>query len=282
LLGAAWRLQPEVADTYTVGLVLQPREAKNLTLSIDYFNIKLEGVIGATGADTVMRDCLASVGNPAQAGRFCPLLHRDTQGSLWLTPSGYVSDLLVNEGELATRGIDVNSSYRVPLATAGSLLFALVGTHLQSLQTTPVAGLGSYDCAGYFGTLCGIVTPKWRHVLNATWSTPWHGVAVDLRWRYIGPSESALTNASPFLSGTPYLPLAHIPAYNYFDLNGTINLNKNVALRLGVNNIADKAPPLVVGDDCFGTAGGLCNGNTFPGVYDAMGRYLFVNVSADW
>jgi iron complex outermembrane receptor protein len=87
----------------------------------------------------------------------------------------------VNEGELATRGIDVNISYRVPLATAGSLLFALVGTRLQSLQTTPVAGFGSYDCAGYFGTLCGVVTPKWRHVLNATWSTPWHGVAVGLR-----------------------------------------------------------------------------------------------------
>jgi len=111
---------------------------------------------------------------------------------------------------------------------------------------------------------------------------PWHGVAVGLRWRYIGPSESALTNASPFLSGTPYLPLAHIPAYNYFDLNGTIDLNKHFTLRLGVNNIADKAPPLVIGNDCLGTAGGLCNGNTFPGVYDAMGRYLFVNLSAQW
>jgi iron complex outermembrane recepter protein len=111
---------------------------------------------------------------------------------------------------------------------------------------------------------------------------PWHGVAVGLRWRYIGPSECGLTNASPFLSGTAYLLLAHIPAYNYFDLNGTINLSKNFTLRLGVNNIDDKAPPLVIGDDCFGSAGGVCNGNTFPGVYDAMGRYLFVNASADW
>ena len=280
LTGGNPNLRSEVADTYTMGLVLQPREAENLMLSIDYFNIKIEGVIEATGADTIIGDCLASVGDPAKAGRFCPRIHRDAQGSLWLTPSGYVSDLLVNEGKLATRGIDVNGTYRVPLPTAGSLLFTLVGTHLQSLQTTPVAGLGSYDCAGYFGTLCGAVTPKWRHVMNATWSTPWHGVAVGLRWRYIGPSESALTNPSPFLSGTPYLPLAHIPAYSYFDLNGTIDLSKNFTLRLGVNNIADKAPPLVFGNDCGITA--LCNGNTFPGVYDAMGRYLFVNLSAQW
>jgi iron complex outermembrane recepter protein len=284
LTGGNPNVQPEVADTYTVGLVLQPPEAPNLTLSIDYFNIKIEGVIGATGADTILLDCLASVGNAAQAERFCPLIHRDTQGSLWLTPSGYVSDLLVNEGELATRGIDVNGNYRVPLPRAGSLSLAFVGTHLQSLQTTPEAGLGSYDCAGYFGTACGVAAPKWRHVLNSTWSIPWHEVEVGLRWRYIGPSESALTNANPLLSGsgTPYLPLAHIPAYNYFDLNGSISLNTNFALRLGVNNIADKAPPLVIGDDCFGTAGGLCNGNTFPGVYDAMGRYLFVNASAQW
>jgi outer membrane receptor protein involved in Fe transport len=282
LEGGNPNLQPEVADTYTVGLVLQPDGAQNFTLSIDYFNIKIEGTIAATGADTVMRNCLASVGNPIQAAHFCPSIHRDTKGSLWLSESGYISDLLVNEGELATRGIDVNASYRVPLATAGSLLFTLVGTDLQSLQTTPVAGLGSYDCAGYFGTLCGTVTPKWRHVFNATWATPWHGLAADFRWRYIGASESALTSASPFLSGTPYLPLARIPAYNYFDLNGTVDLGKNFTLRLGVNNIADKAPPLVVGFDCALTAGGLCNGNTFPGVYDALGRYLFVIVSAQW
>ena len=282
LTGGNPNLQPEVADTYTVGLLLQPSMLQDLTLTIDYFDINIEGVIGVAGGDTVIRDCLASVGNPAQAQRFCPLIHRDAQGSLWLSASAYVSDLLVNKGDLATRGIDVNGSYRVPLATAGSLLFTLVGTRLQSLQTTPVAGLGSYNCVGYFGTLCGVATPKWRHVFNATWSLPWHGVALGVRWRYIGPSDSALTNPSPLLSGTTYLPLAHIPAYSYFDLNGTIDLSKNFALRLGVNNIADKAPPLVFGNDCFPTAGGLCNGNTFPGMYDAMGRYLFVNLSAHW
>ena len=105
---------------------------------------------------------------------------------------------------------------------------------------------------------------------------------MGLRWRYIGPSESALTNASPFLSGTPYLPLAHIPAYNYFDLNGIIDLSKNFTLRLGVNNIADKNPPIIGGADCSTSspAGANCNGNTFPGVYDPIGRYLFMSLTA--
>jgi len=282
LTGGNPSLRPEEADTYTAGLVLQPAGVRDLTLSIDYFDIHIEGVIAAIGADTVMRDCLASVDDPAQAGRFCPLIHRDAQGSLGAGGSGYVSDLLVNEGELATRGIDVTGGYRLPLPPAGSLSITIAGTHVQSLQTTPVSGFGSYDCAGYFGTACGVVTPKWRHVLSANWSTPWRGIGLGVRWRYLGASESAQTSASSFLSGTTYLPLARIPAYNYFDLNGVINLSRNLTLQLGVNNLADKAPPLVVGNDCFGTAGGLCNGNTFPGVYDALGRYLFGNLSAQW
>ncbi len=282
LTGGNPKLRPEVADTRTVGLVFRPSTGKDLALSVDFFDIRIAGVIGVTGADTVLRDCLASVGNPAQAARFCPLVHRDEQGSLWLSSSGYVSDLLVNEGELSTRGVDVDGHYRLPLQAAGSLTFTLVGTHLQRLQTTPVAGLGSFDCAGYFGTLCGVATPRWRHMLDASWSTPANAVTVGLRWRFVGPTESALTSPSPFLSGTSYPPLSHIPAYCYFDLNGIVELGNHFALRLGVNNIADKTPPLVFLDECAGTPGGLCNGNTFPGVYDGMGRYLFVHVSAQW
>lgn len=53
-------------------------------------------------------------------------------------------------------------------------------------------------------------------------------------------------------------------------------LGGNASLRLGVNNIADKAPPLVVGGDCGSI---FCNGNTFGGTYRALGRYLFAQVS---
>jgi outer membrane receptor protein involved in Fe transport len=271
-------VKPEVADTLTVGLVLRPRVMQNLTLSVDYFNIKIEGLISAIGADTIIRDCLASLGNPAQAATFCPLIHRDREGTLWLTSAGYVSDLLVNEGELATRGIDINGTYHVPLVTAGSLAFALVGTYLQSYQQTPVSGFGSYDCVGYFGAACGVLAPRWRHVMNVTWSTPSQRVEVNIRWRYLDHGDSDTTSSNPFLSGTaPYPATAHIPAYSYFDLTGAFKLNKNITLQLGVNNLADKAPPLVVGSDCGG-----CNGNTFSAMYDAMGRYIFVNLSAQW
>jgi iron complex outermembrane recepter protein len=278
LLGGNPALGPEVANTRTLGVVLQPRVIPNLHLSVDYFKISIAGVMGVIGADTILLDCLASVSSPAQQARFCPLIHRDAEGTLWLSPTAYVSDLIVNEGDLATTGIDISATYRVPLPAAGWLLLSLTGTDLRSLQTTPVAGFGSYDCAGYFGATCD-VAPKWRQVVNATWSTPWHGLDLNLRWRYFAALESEQTSASPFLGSSAYLPLSHIPAYSYFDLVLSVDVLKYGKLDLGVNNIADKAPPLVVGGDC---AGALCNGNTFPGVYSATGRYLFAQITAEF
>jgi iron complex outermembrane recepter protein len=288
-LGGNPDLKPETADTYTFGVVLQPRVTPNLTLSADYFNIKITNVIGPIGGNTILLDCLAAVGNPAQQAQFCPLIHRDPSGSLWRTVEGYVEDLTVNEGELFTKGIDLKGSYRLPLPALGSLLFSIEGTKLLSLATTPIpatvpGGGGSYDCVGYFGDTCGAADPKWRFVFNASWSTPWDGLDINLRWRYIGSQNSEQTSNNAFLAGTPYLPLSHIPAYNYFDLTGTFNVYKNVRLELGVNNIFDKAPPLVTGGDCSTSspAGANCNGNTFPGVYDSMGRYLFAHITAQF
>ncbi|HXZ60244.1 MAG TPA: TonB-dependent receptor [Steroidobacteraceae bacterium] len=278
LLGGNPSLAPEVADTYSAGFVLTPRVVPNLSISVDYFNIKIDQVIGPIGGDVILSNCL----NGVNTSFYCPLVHRGVGGSLWLTPAGYVTDVNANQGALQTEGIDIKASYRVPLPKAGSLLFGLEGTDLMNLKTTPVAGQGSYDCKGYFGSVCGAGSPGWRHVLNATWSTPWDAFDLTLRWRYIGSVSSEQTSSNPFLTGTPYAPLSKISAYNYFDLTGAFDVYKNIRLQIGVNNVMDKDPPLVVGADCSTSspAGANCNGNTFPGVYDAMGRYWFFELTA--
>jgi outer membrane receptor protein involved in Fe transport len=276
LLGGNPNLKPETADTYTVGVVLQPRFIQNLTVSVDYYNIRIKDVIGIIGSNNIMNDCEATL-----SASFCGLVHRDQFGSIWLTNQGFVTDTTVNLGELRTTGIDVKGSYRLPMNTLGSLLFSLEGTYTQKNETTPVPGFGSYDCVGFYGFSCGGGIPKWRHVFNTTWSTPWAGFDLNVRWRYIGALKSEQTSTNPFLAGTSFVT-NHFPAYNYVDLTGSFNVFKNVRLELGVNNIADKAPPIIGGADCSTSspAGANCNGNTFPGVYDALGRYLFATVTA--
>ncbi len=269
-------LVPEVADTYTVGLLLQPRVVPNLTLSVDYFHIKIDGRIGPVGGDAILNNCITT-------GAGCAAIHRSSTGSLWRGNS-FVDDPNVNQGSVKTSGIDLKSSYRLSMATLGSLLFSVEGTYLKELITQPIAGGASYDCEGLFGATCGGGNPKWRHVFNATWSTPWDGLDLNLRWRHFGSDSSESATSNPFLQKNPYLPLSNIAAFNYVDLTGTLNVYKNVRLELGVNNIADKSPPIVTGVDCSTSspAGANCNGNTFPGVYDAMGRYLFATVTAQF
>ena len=50
-----------------------------------------------------------------------------------------------------------------------------------------------------------------------------------------------------------------------------------MSLRLGVNNVLDEDPPL---SSVVGTAPG--NGNTYPQVYDALGRYIFMGATFDF
>jgi outer membrane receptor protein involved in Fe transport len=85
------------------------------------------------------------------------------------------------------------------------------------------------------------------------------------------------------------LPLTQrISAYNYLDLTAQFALYKNVSLQLGVNNITDKDPPIIdsggggFGSNCptITSNGSSCNGNTWPGTYDALGRFLFAHVTA--
>jgi iron complex outermembrane recepter protein len=275
LLGGNPHLVPEVADSTTFGFVLNPRMVPNLSLSVDYFQIKINNTIGIIGADTIINDCIAN-------GLFCSQIHRDAGGSLYRTNQGYVIDTTVNEGEERTEGIDLQGSYRLPLATFGSLLFQLNGTRLKELVITPVSGGTSYDCTGLFGATCGGGDPKWRSVFNVTWSTPWDGLDVSIKWRYYGANEDERTSTNPFLAGTPYLPLAHIPAYSYVDLQTSFNIYKTIRLQLGVNNIADKVPPLIIPCPTTAPTGANCNGNTYPGVYDATGRYLFARVTAQF
>jgi outer membrane receptor protein involved in Fe transport len=72
---------------------------------------------------------------------------------------------------------------------------------------------------------------------------------------------------------------------SYFDLFLSGKVTKSVSVRAGVNNLFDKDPPLVssggtgVSSACSSV---YCNGNTYPGVYDSLGRYLFVGATVNF
>jgi outer membrane receptor protein involved in Fe transport len=48
---------------------------------------------------------------------------------------------------------------------------------------------------------------------------------------------------------------------------------------LGVNNIADKNPPLILNGSLSDCPNNTCNDNTWVGTYDTLGRYIYAHVS---
>jgi outer membrane receptor protein involved in Fe transport len=273
-VGGNLKLHPEIADTYTFGVVVQPEVVPNLVASIDVFYIKIRDTITSLSSNTVINDC-ALTGNAA----LCGLIHRGTAGDLWFNSGNFVTATFVNIGKVSTRGLDFASHYHVDIGQMGKLSTNFSGTYTKDFYTQPIPGLGSFDCAGYWGSTCGPPVPHWRHVLNETWSLPWFGLDFTARWRLIGPSKVDRSSKDPQLSASFYQSTSHIPGYNYIDLSLAAPVTSNVDIRVGVNNLADKNPPLILNGSLSDCPNNTCNDNTWVGTYDTLGRYLYAHVS---
>lgn len=267
LYGGNVNLKPETSKSYTLGLVLTP--TPNLSFTFDYFNMKVDDVISALPPTTTLSDCMEN-NNPAS----CALITRDSRGSLWMDNSARIVANNQNLGMRKTSGVDVSSNFRHKLNGMGRIDVALTGTWLKEFVQQDAPGMSTYDCAGLFGPSCGTPLPKWRHKLRTTWSTPWN-VDLAVTWRYIEEVKLSTTSSNPLLAGKYESGNAVFGSQNYLDVAANWNINKTYALRGGVNNILDRDPP--VGGVTSGVFG---NGNTFPQVYDALGRRVFMSLTA--
>lgn len=279
VIGGNPNLNPEKATTKTFGVVVQPSFIPRLSLSVDYFDIKVKNAIQGYGADAILASCVNDVNLDA-----CALIKRNPAGSLWLTSDGNVIDTPVNVGGVKTRGYEFNGSWSTELGKAGTLSFGMVGTLLDRYVVDD--GLNpTYDCAGYYGPTCGTPLPKWRHKFRTTFKAA-NGLGVSLQWRYLSSVKVEFENPSTTLASGAYDHDVKIGSQSYFDLTMTYDIGDHLEWRLGATNILDKQPPLVTsGSANFGSsacAGTYCNGNTYPGTYDALGRYIFTGVTMNF
>jgi iron complex outermembrane recepter protein len=275
LTGGDPTLNPEKADTITFGFVFTPTEfLPELSLSVDYFDIKIDDVINGIGADLAVNQCVFN-------NNFCDKVVRAPSGSLWLGSNGYVIDLNENLGSLQTRGVDIELSNTFELPRGlGSLGLNMMATWVDELTTEPLPGFPKYDCVGLFGNVCGVPIPEWRHISSLTWTTPW---SLDLifRWRYMDAVNNENTqNNSNFSYGAFENTDKGIDAQNYYDIAAQYQLDTRFAdltFRGGVNNVLDTDPP-IFGQDI--SVAVYVNGNTFPQAYDTLGRYWFLSATA--
>jgi iron complex outermembrane recepter protein len=292
LLGGNTNLVPETALTTTVGLGWTPSFVPNFRMQVDYYDIKIENVIQSIGGATILESC-------AFANVDCNLIHRaPVTGTLWATTNGFITDNNQNTGFLEERGFDVDVGYRLDMAAFGKLLFGLQGTYINNYRESPIATNSAFqfDCAGLQGPICSSPTTgagdplsRWRHRFTATWQTPWQAAEVTLDWRYYGGAKLESLSSNPNLAAAAGDTIANggisntdaqLPSVNYFDLTAAIKVADKVMVRLGCNNLFDKDPPLIGTTNIAAPPTG--NGNTYPGYYDSLGRFLFGEVTVQF
>jgi iron complex outermembrane recepter protein len=278
LLGGNPDIKPETSDTVSFGFVLRP-PVGDLSIAVDWFDIKIDNVISSTAggnADTYINTCLDS-------GQLCNYIHRNAQGSLWLTPDGFVQDTSLNLGSLATSGTDFQASYTLNLGE-NRIGFNLVGTLLNELATQPLPDGPSYDCRGFYGITCGIPAPRWRHSFRTNWRTPWAGLDIAATWRFYGDAKSERLSGNDQLSRPVNANgiSNDVPSYSYLDLTASMTFAEKYTFRVGANNILDKTPPIIPSGGVNDCPTGPCNGNTWAQVYDPLGRQIFATVTVDF
>ncbi|MFM7785489.1 MAG: TonB-dependent receptor plug domain-containing protein, partial [Gammaproteobacteria bacterium] len=244
-------LEPEEADTFSVGVVLSPNFVEGLDISIDYWDIDIEKAIGGILPETIIFKCI-------EEGQFCNNIQRGPNGNLWIG-NAQVQALTDNIAFLQVKGWDIIADYQFDIADWGTIALNNSMSIVDSCDFEEYDGAGVVACEVNWNSTCGYPNPDFRNVLRTTWVTPWN-VTVALSWRHIPKIEDVDE-------------ITDLDSINYFDLAGSWDITDYASVRLGVNNLFDEEPAFA-GFNAGPSNNG--NGSTFPGLYDALGQYWFM------
>jgi outer membrane receptor protein involved in Fe transport len=301
--GGNLNIRPEKADTFTIGAVITPDFVPGLSLTIDYYNIRVNHAITAATPNDVIGACFNNITATSATSAACLAIHRNPtngrlSGSASNTPG--LDSPLTNNGRLTTDGIDLSVNYTRDLGPVGlTLNFVGNWTHKLVFQASPTSV--ARDCVGYYSANCGPslgqIQPEFSWQQRTMLS--FGGVDLSLLWRHIsavdyeGTASDYLargftaanhllysgvitnaTGANSALAGKT-LNFNHIKAYDYFDLTAQFHVSETFDLTVGVSNLFNRQPPVVGGQAGSTTAN---SGNIYPSTYDPLGRSFTASV----
>ncbi len=264
-------LEPEEAETWTLGFVWTPASLP-LTLAVDYYKIEIDNAITQVAEQNVVDACYNVEQDPN--GFFCSRIFRNTLNGGLIGPKTFGVDVTqINAAKETSEGVDIAATYGFDLGDRGTVNVGVNAAYMIEHIIQDAATFPANDCTGLVGAICLRPYYEWNIVTAAQWAMgPW---TAGLRWQYLdGVTQDAIA-----LGGTDPADFAKpsIGSYSYFDLSGSYDINEMWSVRASIDNLFDRDPP-VVGNEYGGTTEN--SGNTFPAVYDPIGRYFTVGVTA--
>jgi len=283
-------IQPERVKTWTIGTVLSaPSQApwlRNLRLAVDYYNIKIDDAIGAETGDFIQQKCFDIAFNPTLDSKStaCQAVVRNVGiGSI-----GNLTGQYQNFGRIRTSGVDAQLDWSLDLEDAGIGLpgrFGLssVFSYLINLKTADFPTNALVDYAGTLGTVQNGLNAggayRWKLFNSFSYGTD--TIRLALQWQHLPATKS-----SAYASNVN-TPTFGAPAYDLFNLNGSIVVTKNATIRFGIDNLFDKAPPLINYNMAPNAANGELRGGGYGAgssassgqSYDINGRRFFIGAN---
>ncbi len=243
-------LKPEVADTISYGVVLQPTFLPGFLASVDYYKIEIAGAIGFLSQQVALNQCLI-----------------DKNPTVCATISS-ISDAVVNWTQfnlnlssLVNRGIDFEASYRFPVYRGNMAIRFLGGRAFENSTTTP--GSAMIDRAGQYDQ------PKWTASLDAAYKQDKWGVTWRARLLNGGKYDTTFVKGVDIDDNTVAAIVYHDASISY-DFDGPSG--GDWTAYLNILNVFDQAPPW---------APQISSVNFFssnPAIYDQIGRRFVAGV----
>ncbi len=214
-------LQEEKAETYTLGAVITPNlPIGRGSLTVDYFNIKIDNVISALGSSYYIRGCYVS----GRADDCAKVIRNRSTGQIESVNTG-----IANQDALKTSGIDVGLNWSFDLSEiAGSLPGSLSFNEQFSW-------LDSYSINGteYASTSSGGIGsafPEFKSTLSVAYRLS--DFTAQLRWNYSASVEEDWDET----------PNPQTPALSTFDLSLRQVVAKSFEVTAIVQNLFEQKP----------------------------------------
>jgi outer membrane receptor protein involved in Fe transport len=261
------KLVPEVARTYTAGLVFTPSFISGLTASLDYYYINMSNAISNISPSnaTVQSLCNSSGGSSP----FCSLFVRPSPLTN-TSPANFPTLLIqqsLNTAFQKAEGWDFEVNYGFNVADVIDAIGGSVNLRMLA-NYQPVNSSAQFPGApvtfqaipkGHITTFVSYHLDSWTFTLQDRWLSSWdrRTLATDV---YVTP---------------------RVPSYNYVDINIDKQFNiddQDLDIYLAVQNVANKKFPIATNNNSTPDLYYMGVQGPVTTQYDAIGRYFTLGV----
>ncbi len=213
----------ETAETFTIGAVFEPSFLEGFSLTVDYWDIKIDQAIATISAEDILEGCLDSSNYPNLD--FCSLYTRRADGGL-----NFLDSSRINFAALEASGVDFAANYGFEY---GENLFgvALVGSYQEKLDRF----FNVLDPTDVNPDIEEVQLPELSGNLTLSWARG--PLSTALQTTYQSRQFAADIKDFDLLGDAGFFDEVFI-----FDANASYEFNENISIYGGVNNIADEEP----------------------------------------